>query len=197
MKTTQNKRTSTKTLVLGGILTALVIILQMMGAFIRFGPFQIALVLIPIVVGAATCGIGMGGWLGFVFGMVVLINGDAAPFLAINIPGTIITVLLKGAACGLAAALVYKLLEKKNTYLAVIAAAIVCPIVNTGVFLLGSVVFFLNTIATWGAQEGYNNVASYLFLGMVGGNFLVELLVNIILSPVIVRVLNIKKKSHI
>ena len=184
-------------MVLGGILTALVIILQMMGAFIRFGPFQIALVLIPIVVGAATCGIGMGGWLGFVFGMVVLINGDAAPFLAINIPGTIITVLLKGAACGLAAALVYKLLEKKNTYLAVIAAAIVCPIVNTGVFLLGSVVFFLNTIATWGAQEGYNNVASYLFLGMVGGNFLVELLVNIILSPVIVRVLNIKKKSHI
>lgn len=196
MITTHNKRTSTQTLVLGGILTALVIILQMMGAFVRFGPFQIALVLIPIVVGAATCGVGMGTWLGFVFGLVVLINGDAAAFFAINIPGTIITVLLKGACCGLAAALVYKLFEKKNTYVAVMAAAIACPIVNTGIFLLGSVVFFLDTLSSWGAAEGYSNTAAYLFFGMVGGNFLVELVVNIVLSPVIVRILKIRKKAH-
>lgn len=196
MKTTQNKQTATQTLVLGGILTALVIILQMMGTFVRFGPFQIALVLIPIVVGAATCGVGIGAWLGFVFGLVVLINGDAAAFLAINIPGTIITVLLKGTACGLAAALVYKLFEKTNIYLAVIAAAIVCPVVNTGIFLLGSAVFFIDTIAEWGAAEGYENTASYMFLGLAGGNFLVELVVNIVLSPVIVRILNIRKKAH-
>ena len=184
---------STETLVLGAIMTALVIILQMLGAF-KLGPFQIALVLIPIVIGAAKCGYGIGAWLGFIFGMVVLLNGDAAAFYAVNVPGTIITVLVKGTACGLVAGLVYKLLEKRNRFLAVLCAAISCPIVNTGVFLLGCVLFFFETIASWGAGEGYANAATYMFLGLAGGNFLVELVSNIVLSPIIVRLLDIKVK---
>jgi uncharacterized membrane protein len=189
-----NTKMSTQTMVLGAVLTALVVILQLMGGFIRLGMFQISLVLLPIVIGAATCGIGVGAWLGFVFGMVVLLNGDAAPFLAVSVPGTIITVLAKGIACGLTAGIVYKALEKFNRYAAVIAAAIVCPIVNTGVFLLGCLVFFMNTIREWGVAEGYTNVVGYMFLGLVGGNFLVELASNIILSPAIVKLLNIRKK---
>ena len=189
-----NTKMSTQTMVLGAVLTALVVILQLMGGFIRLGMFQISLVLLPIVIGAATCGIGVGAWLGFVFGMVVLLNGDAAPFLAVSVPGTIITVLAKGIACGLTAGIVYKALEKFNRYAAVIAAAIVCPIVNTGVFLLGCLVFFMNTIREWGVAEGYTNVVGYMFLGLVGGNFLVELASNIILSPAIVKLINIRKK---
>ena len=189
-----NTKMSTQTMVLGAVLTALVVILQLMGGFIRLGMFQISLVLLPIVIGAATCGIGVGAWLGFVFGMVVLLNGDAAPFLAVSVPGTIITVLAKGIACGLTAGIVYKALEKFNRYTAVIAAAIVCPIVNTGVFLLGCLVFFMNTIREWGVAEGYTNVVGYMFLGLVGGNFLVELASNIILSPAIVKLINIRKK---
>ena len=189
-----NTKMSTQTMVLGAVLTALVVILQLMGGFIRLGMFQISLVLLPIVIGAATCGIGVGAWLGFVFGMVVLLNGDAAPFLAVSVPGTIITVLAKGIACGLPAGIVYKALEKLSRYAAGIAAAIVCPIVNTGVFLLGCLVFFMNTIREWGVAEGYTNVVGYMFLGLVGGNFLVELASNIILSPAIVKLLNIRKK---
>ena len=186
------RKKQTQVLVLGAILTALVVILQFMGSFIRFGPFAISLVLIPIVIGAATCGVKIGTWLGFIFGVVVLISGDASAFLAVNVFGTIVTVLLKGAACGLAAGLIYKLLEKYNRYLAVIAAAVVCPIVNTGVFLLGCVIFFMDTVAEWGAALGFGGTLEYMFLGLVGGNFLFELASNIILSPVIVRVLNIK-----
>lgn len=189
-----NTKMSTQTMVLGAVLTALVVILQLMGGFIRLGMFQISLVLLPIVIGAATCGVSVGAWLGFVFGMVVLLNGDAAPFLAVSVPGTILTVLAKGIACGLTAGIVYKALEKFNRYAAVIAAAIVCPIVNTGVFLLGCLVFFMNTIREWGVAEGYTNVVGYMFLGLVGGNFLVELASNIILSPAIVKLLNIRKK---
>ncbi len=185
---------STETLALGAIMTALVVILQFMGSFIRLGPFSISLVLIPIVIGAATCGIGVGAWLGLVFGAVVLISGDAAAFLAISIPGTVVTVLLKGVCCGLAAGVIYKLLEKYNRYLAVVAAAVICPLVNTGIFLLGCSVFFLDTVAAWGAAEGYSVVA-YMFLGLVGGNFLFELGSNILLSPVTVRLLNIRKKA--
>ncbi|MBR4950350.1 MAG: ECF transporter S component [Clostridia bacterium] len=187
------KKLTTEKLVLGAILTALVIVLQIMGSFIRFGVFSISLVLVPIVVGAAKCGWKIGAWLGFIFGVVVLLNGDAAPFLAVNAAGTIVTVLLKGALCGLAAGLVYRALEKVNVYLAVIAAAFVCPVVNTGVFLLGCVVFFMDTITEWGLAAGFSNAGAYMFLGLAGGNFIFELATNLILSPVIVRILNIKK----
>lgn len=188
------RKNQTQVVVLGAVLTALVVILQLMGSFVRFGPFSISLVLIPIVIGAATCGVKIGAWLGFVFGVVVILSGDASAFLAVNVFGTILTVLLKGTACGLAAGLVYKLLEKHNRYLAVMAAAVVCPVVNTGVFLLGCVIFFLPTITEWGVSAGFSGAVQYMFLGLAGGNFLFELATNIILSPVIVRVLNFKNK---
>lgn len=190
MSNTRKKQT--QTLVMGAILTALVIVLQLMGAFIRFGMFSISLVLVPIVIGAAKCGWKIGAWLGFVFGVAVLLSGDAASFLAINVFGTILTVLIKGTACGLVSGIVYKLLEKRNRYLAVMAAAVTCPVINTGVFLFGCVAFFLPTISQWGVSAGFTSAASYMFLGLAGGNFLVELAVNIVLAPVILRVLNFK-----
>ena len=191
---TKHTQEQTKKLVLGAILTALVIILQMMGSFIRFGMFSISLVLVPIVIGAALCGYKTGAWLGFVFGVAVLISGDAAAFFSVNVIGTVITVLLKGTLCGLAAGITYKLLENKNRYLAVMSAAVVCPVVNTGVFLLGCVAFFLSTIADWGAGAGFTNTASYMFLGLAGGNFIFEMITNIILAPVILRIINLKNK---
>lgn len=187
---TQERRKQTEKLVLAALMTALVVLLQFMGAFIRFGPFSISLVLIPIVIGAATCGIVTGGWLGFVFGVVVLISGDAAAFLAVDVAGTVITVLVKGIACGLISGIVYKALAKVNWILAVFAAAIVCPLVNTGVFLLGCFIFFMETITEW---AGGSNVGHYIIFGLVGGNFLFEVLFNVVLSPVIIRLLNIKK----
>ena len=140
------RKKQTENLVLGAILTAIVVVLQILGEFIKFGPFSVSLVLIPIVIGAAKCGVKIGTWLGLVFGTVVLLNGDATAFFAVNVFGTVLTVLLKGAACGFAAGLTYKLLAKYNKYAAVIAAAVVCPLVNTGVFLIGCLLFFLDTI---------------------------------------------------
>ena len=192
---TQNKRMTTETLVLSALMTALVVILQFMGAFVRLGPFQCSLVLMPIVIGAATCGPKISAWLGFVFGMVVLLNGDAAAFLTVNAIGTIITVLAKGTLCGLCAGLIYDLFKGKNKYLAVFAAAIICPIVNTGIFLVGCFVFFFETIQEWGLASGFGSAVEYMMLGLVGGNFLFELITNIVLCPAIVRVLNLGKKK--
>lgn len=188
---------STETLVLGAILTALVVVLQLLGSFIRFGPFSISLVLIPIVIGAATCGPLIGAWLGGVFGLAVLLSGDAATFMAINIPGTIITVMLKGILCGLAAGLVYKLSERFNSILATFAAAIVCPIVNTGVFLLGCSVFFLDTVTAWGEGFGYDNAFVYMIVGLVGLNFVFELVTNVVLGPTSVKLISLIKKKLI
>ena len=194
MQTNQRQRMSTETMVLGAILTALVVVLQLLGSFVKLGMFSISLVLIPIVIGASVGGAKLGAWLGGVFGIVVLISGDAAPFMAISIPGTIITVMVKGIACGLVAGLIYKCLEKYNRYFAVLGAALVCPIVNTGVFLLGCVAFFFDAVAEWGAGNGQSFFV-YLMVGMVGLNFLVELAVNMLLSPVVVRLLDFRKKA--
>ena len=179
---------------LGALFTALVIILQMLGAFVRFGPFSISLVLIPIVIGAAVCGAGIGGWLGFVFGIAVLISGDAAAFLAVDVLGTVLTVLIKGTLCGLAAGFTYKYLSRVNRYLGVFAAAIVCAVVNTGVFLIGCLIFFMEPITAWGAALGFADVGRYMIFGLVGGNFLVELGINLVLAPVILRLIDLIKK---
>ena len=182
------------TIALGAVLTTLVIILQCMGQFIRLGMFSISLVLIPIVIGAATCGPKISTWLGFVFGVVVLLT-DAAVFLAIDVFGTVVTVLVKGALCGLAAGIVYKALADKNRLAAVVCAAVVCALVNTGIFLLGCVVFFFETISQWGLDMGFESTMRYMILGLVGGNLLFELATNIVLSPVVVRLLSIVKKK--
>ncbi len=189
-----NTKKNTQKLALGAIFTALVVVLQLLGSFIRFGPFSITLVLVPIVLGAALCDFKIGGWLGFIFGFTVLVSGDAAAFLTVNALGTIATVLLKGTFCGLAAGLVYKVLERFNGYIAVVAAAVVCPIVNTGIFAIGCKLFFMNTIAEWGAALGFTDATTYLFVGMIGANFLFELGANIILAPIILRIVKLFQK---
>lgn len=188
-----NTREKTRMLAFMGILTAIVIVLQAMAIGIRFGEFSITLVLVPIVIGAALYGWKAGAWLGLVFGIVVLLT-DAGAFLAINVPGTVITCILKGVLAGAVAAVVYKLLEKKNAWLAILCAAVVCPIVNTGVFLLGCLIFFYDTVKEWAVGFGYANVGAYFLFGFVGLNFIVELAINLCLSTVIVRILSIVKR---
>ena len=191
----ENNRISTRTLTSVALFTAIVVVLQFLGAFIRFGPFSISLVLIPIVVGAALYGPAAGAWLGFVFGFVVLLQPDTNVFFTVNPLGTILTVLVKGALAGLCAGLAYRALEKLNGWLAVILAAVTAPVVNTGVFLLGCVCFFMPTVTEWGTAAGFANVGSYMILGLVGANFLVELAVNLVLSPVIVRLIKLGRKE--
>ena len=186
--------TKTKNMVGIGLFTAIVVVLQLMGGGIRVGSmFSISLVLVPIVVGAAVYGWKAGGLLGFVFGVAVLLAGDAAAFLAVDQLGTVVTVLLKGTACGLVAGLCYKFFSRWNSLLAVVVAAVVCPVVNTGIFLLGCKLFFYETVRAWGAAAGFENAASYMFFGLAGVNFLLELGANIVLAPVISRLIRIGK----
>lgn len=185
----------TRKLVMCAILTAFVVILQYMGSFLKFGPFSVTLVLVPIVIGAAVCGVSYATWLGFVFGVIVLAT-DSAAFMAINAPGTILTVLAKGTLAGLVSAFVYKLISKSNTKnktLATIITAIVCPIVNTGIFVIGCNLFFMEALTRWGAEAGFESAGAYILYGMIGGNFIFEVVVNMILSPVIERIIKLRK----
>lgn len=177
-----------------GLLTAVTVVLQVFAVGIRFGMFNITFSLVPIIVGAALYGWKSGAWLGFVFGVAVLLT-DAGAFLAVNVPGTIATCILKGALAGLVAGLVYNFISKKNKVAAVMVAGVVSPIVNTGIFLLGCVLFFYDTVAAWGAGMGFESVGAYLIFGMVGVNFLVEAAVNLVLGSAIVLIINQGKKT--
>ena len=176
--------------VLLAIFTAMVALLAYFGGFIKIGGLaSISLTLIPVVLGAALLGPLSGAWLGAVAGAVFFITPDAAFWLGLSVHGTIITVIVKGILSGLCAGLVYKLLEN-NRYLAVILSAVICPVVNTGIFLIGSLVFFIDTVSAGAVAEGLS-VGAYLILFFVGLNFVFELIANIVLTPAIYRVLDI------
>ena len=193
--TLKKSKFDTKTIVGVGILTALVVVLQFVSmGLLRFSTFSITLTLIPIVVGAALFGWKWGAWLGTVFGAAVLLTGDAAAFLALNIPGTIITVLVKGAAAGRCAGLAYKLVEKKSEIAAVFVASVVAPVVNTGIFIAGCYIFFFDSIAAGAAEANYG-VLPFILIFYVGTNFFIGLGTNLILNPAAVAIIKQGKKS--
>lgn len=194
--TSQNK---TYRLTALGILTAIIIVLQIFTTFVHFGPFSITLALIPIVVGASMFGVGAGAYLGAVFSVVVVImcitGGDPGGFLvwSANPFMCVVMCMLKGTLAGFEAGVHYRALESTNKIVATIVAALVSPIVNTGIFILGMMIFFRDTLVAW---AGDTPVLYYIIFGLTGINFLIEVGVNVILSPVVVKIVDAVKKTN-
>lgn len=180
------------------LLMALVVVMQFISGIIPpIGGFSISLVLIPIVLGAAIYGPGAGALLGATFGTVVYINcvtgadpGGAMVFQA-NPVLCLLVVMGKGILAGIASGWVYKLLKGKNPYIAMLCAAIVCPVVNTGVFVVSMFAFFIDVLSAW-AEGG--DVVAYVLTGLVVANFVPELIINVVFSPAGQRILGVVKK---
>ena len=169
------------------LLMALVIVLQLVGGMIPpVSGFSISLVLIPVIMGSALYGPKTGMLLGGVFGAVVVVNcitgvdGGGAMVFQANPVLCILVVMAKGILAGLASGLVYRLLHNTNTYIAMLAAAIICPVVNTGVFVLCMLTFFQDVLTVW-ADGG--EIMAYVLSGLVLCNFVPELLINVVFSP--------------
>ena len=179
------------------LLMALVIVLQ----FIPIPPvggFSISLVLIPIVMGAAMYGPAAGAVLGAAFGVIVFINcvtgadpGGAMVFQA-NPVLCFIVVLAKGTLAGLASGLVYKLVKRWNSYVAMLCAAIVCPLVNTGVFVACMLLFFVDVLSAWAAGA---DLVGYILTGLILANFVPELIINVIFSPAGQRIIHMFRRK--
>ena len=103
-------------------------------------------------------------------------------------------IFAKTTLAGLLASLAYRAIAKWNDWVATVTAGILCPVVNTGIYLLGMILFFTDTVLSGASAEGMNVVA-YLFIGMVGLNFPVELCVNLALSAAIVQVVRIVSRK--
>lgn len=185
------KNTKTQRMVGIAILSAIVVVLQLLGSFIKFGPVSVSLVLIPIVVGAAMFGPGAGAFLGGVFSIVVLLQPDTAFFYGISFFGTVLTVIVKGTLAGWLSGLAFKALVRWNEWIAVGLAAMVCPLVNTGIFAVGCRLFFWDALT----ELGNGNALLFLISGMIGFNFVAEFFTNVVCSPVILRILHAVRRK--
>ena len=186
-------KASAKTQRLTGLalMTGIIIVLQIVASFIKFGPFTITLALAPIIIGAALYGAGAGAYLGGVFGVVVFIACVAGWDMGGNILFTarpLVTLILcvvKGALAGLAAGAVYRALAQRSPMAGSILAGIMCPVVNTGIFCLGLAGFYYDTLVAW---AGGTALVYYVITVLVGLNFLLEMAINLVLRSVSVRV---------
>ena len=194
------------------ILTALVVVMQALGSFIKIGPLPMSFVLVPIVIGACLLGPKHGAFLGFVFGLITMIMGvtglDPISLLLFeaNPIMFVLLCLLKATLAGFVSGLIYSLLGKafdgtKKT-LQTVLASIAAPIVNTGIFVVGMLIFFLPTMEALPSMfpevfGGYENAVRLVVFGLAGFNFVGEFVVNLVLSPAIVRIIDVvKKKLH-
>lgn len=182
-----------------GLFAAIVVVLQLIATFIKFGPVNITLALAPIIIGAALYGRRFGAFVGTVLGIVIAVlgafglDGGFVLMLAQYHPVIIFLVaILKTTVAGYLAGLIYELVAKKNSLAAVIASGIVCPVVNTGLFVAAMLVFFRPALIS---MAGGTEVMSFIVFGLTGVNFLVELGVNLILATAITRVIKVLKKQ--
>jgi len=195
----KNDKNNTKRLTGLAIFGAIIIFLQLFATFVKFGEISITLALTPIVVGAAAYGMFAGALLGAILGGVTLVACIFGWDIGGNILWTaspLLTALLcfvKAGAAGFVSGLIYTLFSKKSANIGTVAAAVACPIVNTGIFCLAMALFYKDILNSW---AGDTPALSYVIFGLVGINFVIEFSVNLILSPVAARVLRIKKFIH-
>ena len=183
------------------MLAAVVVVLQMFVS-IPVGMFTITLTLVPVMLGAILFGSYSGAILGGVFGVVVAIQvitgaaGPASTAMLLQAPVvTVVLCILKGALAGWISGLVYKaVIKTEKKKLAVILSAIACPIVNTGVFCIGLTVFYNNLLNEWAIAGEFANAFTFIILGLIGLNFVIEFAVNVLLIPVTLRMMKIVKR---
>ena len=179
-----------------GLLIALIFVMQSITAAIPpISGFTISLVLIPIVLGAALYGPGAGAILGAAFGAIVFVNcvtgADAGGQMVFQAGPALcfLVVMGKGILAGLASGLVYTFIgSKANGYVAMLCAAVICPVVNTGTFVLCMLTLFPDVLAVWAGSMG-GDILVYVFSGLLLMNFVPELIINVVFSPAGQRIL--------
>ena len=194
---TKKKFFNTKMIASTGILLGVEIVLQVIGNYIQPGFANINLSLIPICLGAILYGPIVGGFLGLVCGVMVLVSPSTiSVFFAVSPIGTILACLLKTTLAGIAAGFIFKAFKNKNTLVGSILVSIAVPVINTGVFAIFTAIFFTPILDDMVASGTFSNVALALFLGMIGLNFILEIVSTTILTPSLYKIIEHQSPSR-
>lgn len=185
------------------LICALEVVLTLV--YIPVGTINLNFGLVPIVIAGVLFGPGYGALVGGVSGIVTMIqvlSGQSYFYtflVAENAFAASLLCIVKTAAAGFLAGLVFRLLDKVSKYrtVNVLAASAVCPIVNTGIFALGMFTIFGKalmadeTISTWST----GGLIAVVFAALIGVNFFVELALNVVVCPAISKALYAVKRS--
>lgn len=183
----KKRKINTRMIASTGLLLAVEIILQVL-SFIVPGTVNINLSLIPITIGAVMFGPIVGGFLGLVNGVIILCSPNTiSVFMAINPGATVLTCLTKALLAGILAGFASKLL--KNNLIGSIVASIIVPVINTLMFAMYCYFFFKDGLKI----ESF----AAIFTVLIGVNFLFEIVINVVIVPILARVLHQLRKNEV
>ena len=189
MKANKLNQEAIRKLVLVGLLTALATALS----FIKIPILgtSITLVLPVAIIGGALYGPLVGAWLTVIPN--VLAFTEAGIFFTYSPAGCVATLILKGLVAGFVAGVIYKALSEKHPIGAVTCSAVVAPVLNSGIFVLGCYIFIWDELVSIAGEKGVG--IGLLLFGLAGLNFIIELVINIILCPSILRIIQLATKK--
>lgn len=192
----KTRRQKTVLLVETAMLAAIVVVMALTPlGYLRVGPLELTLIMVPVIIGAVTCGPTVGAVLGGVFGITSFVQcfmGSplGAILVSLSIPKTfvicVVTRVLAGWLCGL----IFRACishDKKGSWSYVVAG------VSGSLF---NTLFFLGTLALlfWGVQftpdqaealGGVDTVLKTVIAIAAGVNAPIELLVCAVLGSAV------------
>ena len=168
------------------ILAALIFIFQIIGNYVSIAGISINLALIPIAIGAILYGPWAGLLLGTINGICVLPGSGL--FLGISLWGTILCCVLKTGLAGFISGWLFKLFKGKAIVPGMVICSLIIPIINTGIFSLFALTLFKQGLIEYFGVDN-SSFVSFLFIGLIGVNFIFEIVSIAILTPSITLVL--------
>ena len=197
-----NKFFTAKNVALLGVLIALAVVLQIFASGISIFGITMNFSLIPIALAGIMMGWIGGGIIGLVCGLVVFITAavmgqePATSFLfQVNPAIFSLTCIGKTTVAGIVCGLLYKLISKKNEFIAVCVSAIVIPIINTGIYMLGMVLMKGAVAQFLGLTQSSAGVVFTAVFGLIWINFLIEMAINVVFVPIINRVMKVLNRK--
>ena len=197
----EKKFFSSKNVALLGILTALVIVLQLFGSAIPMFGITLNFSLIPIALAGILLGYVGGAIVGFVCGLVVFITtaimgGEPVTANLFQTDPVILTIMCIGktTVAGLVSGLLYKLISKRNNFVAVSVGSIAIPVINTTIYVLGMLLMKDSLIAYMGWDFNSTWLVFATILSIIWLNFVLEMVITIIFTPLTYRVIRVLDK---
>jgi uncharacterized membrane protein len=194
---------SARNVALLGILIALVIVLQLFASAIPMFGVTLNFSLIPIALAGILLGWLGGAIVGFSCGLVVFITmailgqEPSTAYLFQTNP-VILTAMCIGKTtlAGIVSGIVHKLISKRNSQVAVGVSSLLIPIVNTGIYMLGIVLMKDSAATFMGLSNSSADVVFGVVFGLIWLNFVLEMVINALFTPVIYTVIKVLNKQR-
>lgn len=168
------------------ILSALAVVLQLIANYMPSGsPVNLNLALLVITIAGVVYGPFSGAIVGTIVGFVIIFAPSTSAFIGHNAFMTVVLCLLKTGLAGMCAGFLFKLIKRWSVPGGIVSASLIVPIVNTGLFLIGAMIFFLPV---------YGDEIGTLIKLTLTINFLIEFIMCAVLSPTLIYLVKILDK---